>query len=195
VHHAEGVFRGVGAEASSPRSGGKGGRKVAEIIKLTCPACGAKLEVTEDIERFACSYCGNEHIVIRRGGIVTLRPVVEGLERVRIGTDKTASELALLRLEKEMAQLEDELHALQPTYRALVVAVVCWFVAPAIVLNVGADAGAIVFAVVLLVVGIIFFGSWRRINNEIMAERQGIETELRAKQQEYRRHQETVQET
>ena|GEM_PF-3226017 len=82
---------------------------MAEIIKLTCPSCGAKLDLTKDVERFACSHCGNEHIVVRRGGIVSLKPVVEALEKVEAGTDRTASELAMARLEKEIYFLRQEM--------------------------------------------------------------------------------------
>jgi hypothetical protein len=77
-----------------------------DFISLSCPSCGAKLQVTEDLDRFACSHCGNEMAVARQGGIVTLKPVTEGLERIRSGTDKTASELAIVRLDKEIEQLE-----------------------------------------------------------------------------------------
>ena len=79
-----------------------------EFITLSCPSCGGKLEITEDIERFACSHCGREHIVKRGGGIVSLSPVVEGLKKVEIGVDKTASELALVRIEKEINVLKGQ---------------------------------------------------------------------------------------
>jgi hypothetical protein len=78
---------------------------MADFINLTCPSCGGKLQLTSDIDRFACSYCGNELIVRRSGGIVSLAPVVEGLKGVKTGVDKTASELAINRLEGELSYL------------------------------------------------------------------------------------------
>jgi hypothetical protein len=42
-------------------------------------------------------------IVERRGGTVALRLVVDAVARVQVGTDRTAAELALVRLEKELA--------------------------------------------------------------------------------------------
>lgn len=78
---------------------------MTDTIRLTCPTCGAKLEVTQDMDRFACLYCGNEMLVIRRGGTASLKPVVEELERVRDGAVRTASELAIERLDKEIAAL------------------------------------------------------------------------------------------
>ncbi len=77
-----------------------------ELVTLTCPSCGAKLEIGEDIERFACSHCGNEHIVKRSGGIISLMPVLEQIKKVRIGVDKTASELAIKRLKEEIREIQ-----------------------------------------------------------------------------------------
>lgn len=82
-------------------------------ITLSCPACGARLQITDDVDRFACLYCGSEHIVRRGGGIVSLAPVVESLGKVQLGVDKTAAELAVARLTKEIEQLETELAQLE----------------------------------------------------------------------------------
>jgi len=79
-----------------------------KFLTLTCPSCGGKLQITQDVDRFACSYCGVEHIVKRGGGIVSIAPVIESLKRVQEGTDKTASELAIVRLQKEIQSLLEE---------------------------------------------------------------------------------------
>jgi predicted RNA-binding Zn-ribbon protein involved in translation (DUF1610 family) len=41
-----------------------------DLITLSYPSCGHQLQITEDIGRFACAACGNEHSVNRNGGIV-----------------------------------------------------------------------------------------------------------------------------
>ena len=79
---------------------------MSDFITLSCPSCGAALQVTQDLERFACSRCGNEHIVKRAGGTVSLAPVVAQLSRVQAGVDKTAAELAIARLQREIQALE-----------------------------------------------------------------------------------------
>ena len=79
---------------------------MTDHISLTCPSCGGKLQISNDIDRFACSYCGNEQIVRRSGGIVSLKPVIEALDGVKVGVDRTASELAIMRLEREILELE-----------------------------------------------------------------------------------------
>ena len=61
---------------------------MANFVTLSCPSCGGKLQITQDVERFACSHCGQEHIVKRSGGIVSLSPVVDALKRVGAGGDK-----------------------------------------------------------------------------------------------------------
>ena len=78
-----------------------------DFITLSCPSCGHKLQITEDIDRFACAACGNEHIVNRSGGIVTLKPIIDSIAKVQVGVDKTASELAIVRLKKEIKELEN----------------------------------------------------------------------------------------
>jgi ribosomal protein S27AE len=68
------------------------------FINLNCANCGGKLEVYDDMDRFACGYCGTEQIVQRRGGTVALKAVTEAIQTVQIGTDKKAAELAVFRL-------------------------------------------------------------------------------------------------
>lgn len=79
---------------------------MSDFISLTCPSCSGQLRITADIERFACVYCGTEHIVKRGGGMVSLAPVVQGLAKVQAGVDRTAAELAIQRLTGDVAELK-----------------------------------------------------------------------------------------
>lgn len=81
---------------------------MADFVTLSCPSCGAPLQVTNDIDRFACAHCGAEHVVRRGGGIVSLEPVVSVLRDVRVGVDRAVSELALPRLTAEISELEKQ---------------------------------------------------------------------------------------
>ena len=78
---------------------------MVEFVRLSCPSCGGKLEVAQGVHTFACGYCGQQHKVIRQGGIITIEPIVEAIGRVQEGVDKTASELAIKRLKEEIAEL------------------------------------------------------------------------------------------
>ena len=82
---------------------------MSDIISLTCPSCGNKLQITEDVNRFACAACGNEHMVNRSGNIVMLNPVLESIQGVQVGIDKAASELAIQRLQKEIDGLQQSI--------------------------------------------------------------------------------------
>jgi DNA-directed RNA polymerase subunit RPC12/RpoP len=42
-----------------------------EFVVLTCPNCGGKLEIYNETDRFACSFCGGEILVQGRGGAVS----------------------------------------------------------------------------------------------------------------------------
>jgi predicted RNA-binding Zn-ribbon protein involved in translation (DUF1610 family) len=79
------------------------------ITTLTCPSCGSKLQITKGFDRFACFYCGNEHIVHREGGAVYLEPIAIDIHHIRGGVDKTAAELAIARLTKELSDLDGQL--------------------------------------------------------------------------------------
>jgi DNA-directed RNA polymerase subunit RPC12/RpoP/phage shock protein PspC (stress-responsive transcriptional regulator) len=84
------------------------------FINLNCANCGAKLDIYDDMERFACGYCGTQLIAQRRGGAVMLTGVTEAIKQVKVGTDKTAAELALVRLRPELAALKSQASNLMP---------------------------------------------------------------------------------
>jgi hypothetical protein len=81
---------------------------LSDFVTLSCPTCGGRLEITKDIERFACGYCGNEHVVRRGGGIVSLIPIADDIKGIKTGVDKTAAELAIIRLTKELEDLRNQ---------------------------------------------------------------------------------------
>lgn len=85
---------------------------MSDFVTLSCPSCGGKLEITQDIDRFACMHCGREQVVKRRGGIISISPMVDAIKKVEIGVDKTASELAIIRVQKEIDGLVAKKYAL-----------------------------------------------------------------------------------
>jgi DNA-directed RNA polymerase subunit RPC12/RpoP len=97
-----------------------------DFITLACPKCGGQLEITPDMDRFACKYCGNEHLVRRTGGSVSLAPVVEGIKRVEdkfdhalIGADRMAAEQTIQRLKNELPALERQYDQDRTAYNLL----------------------------------------------------------------------------
>jgi DNA-directed RNA polymerase subunit RPC12/RpoP len=83
------------------------------FITLSCPSCGAKLQITNDLDRFACAFCGTEILVNRQGGTVALKPILEGIRQVRQGIDLTTSELTIRRLKDEIGELEIDKFAIE----------------------------------------------------------------------------------
>lgn len=73
-----------------------------DLITLTCPTCGAKLKLGIDTNLVYCTSCGNEHLVQRGDGSIYLAPMAANVAQIRTGVDKTAAELAIVRLEKEL---------------------------------------------------------------------------------------------
>jgi hypothetical protein len=102
-----------------------------DFITLSCPSCGAKLKITNDIDRFACSFCGNEHIVKRDGGVIVLKPIMDRLDKIDSSTDRTASELAINRLKEEIKELEktyqDSINKKNKIETNLIVAIIAFF--------------------------------------------------------------------
>ena len=72
-----------------------------KILSMNCASCAAPLEIKPETTQFVCAYCESAQIVDRSGGTVTLNLVAETLGKVQQNTDRTASELALVRLRRE----------------------------------------------------------------------------------------------
>jgi ribosomal protein S27AE len=87
------------------------------LLTLNCPNCGAGLEISPDMESFACGYCGSQQRVERRGGTVSLKLVTDAIAKVQAGTDRTASELAISRLATEIGGIVVERQRLSSSCR------------------------------------------------------------------------------
>ncbi len=90
-----------------------------KIIQMRCPGCGAVLEISKDNQDLACGYCGSSLHVIRSGGTVTLS-LVGIVDQVRANTDRTASELALVRLADELQEIKSDISKYTETMRVAV---------------------------------------------------------------------------
>lgn len=88
-------------------------------IAMKCANCGAGLQISPDMGHFACSYCGASLSVARQGGTVALNLVADSIAKVQVGTDRTAAELALVRLPKEIEERCRELAAMEEQIRYL----------------------------------------------------------------------------
>lgn len=169
-----------------------------DFVTLSCPSCGGKLQITEDIDRFACSYCGAEQIVRRGGGIVTLSPVVEGLRQVQVGVDKTASELAIKRIRGDIETLKSQrqniLNELQ--YESNVFAIFFIIVGVFIGFLGFSTSWLFFFAAFFIIPGLLSLLEKKSSNDRIRAERENlftkVDTQIASKTAELRQHEKIV---
>ena len=79
------------------------------MIKLSCKSCGAKLELTEDIDRFVCAHCGSEWIVHRGGGIISLKAVEESLREIETSSKATEKHTEILADEVRINRIREKI--------------------------------------------------------------------------------------
>jgi DNA-directed RNA polymerase subunit RPC12/RpoP len=48
-----------------------------DAVRIACPACGTRLTVMPRVDYLACTHCGSEYLVWRRGSSVGLEPFAE----------------------------------------------------------------------------------------------------------------------
>jgi ribosomal protein S27E len=83
--------------------------KKAEFVTLTCPSCGGKLNIRKDLERIACEFCGNEHLVHRYGGTVALQQVLDTIAQMKAELSLSTLDMDARRLREEIARLIKDL--------------------------------------------------------------------------------------
>ncbi len=87
-----------------------------KITALTCPSCGGALKVPEDVETLACAHCETQLTVDRGKGYVSLRMLSEIKQQMEAdmeAQERTASELAIIRLNEELGLLGTEKESLE----------------------------------------------------------------------------------
>ena len=173
---------------------------MADFVTLTCPSCSGKLQINQVLQRFACSYCGTEFVVNRGGGVVSLAPVVEGLKRVEKGVDRTASELAIARLTKDISDIEDGLASVEAMRSKAKLKRTSWALPGGFFLVVGmvmfgVDSGASGIAVLVVVasLAVLAYGLSGFAKKPISNEEQQLQRMLASKQAELSRHMKIVQ--
>jgi hypothetical protein len=75
---------------------------MSNLITLTCPSYGGRLEVTNNTERYVCAHCGNAHIVDPG---VRAESLAGEVEQVRLRMDIRQVEEDLSMLRKRQAEL------------------------------------------------------------------------------------------
>ena len=76
-----------------------------KAVALRCLGCGSNLSVPLNLEQITCLYCNLQQTIERGQGVMGLKRIVSSIEKVQVGTDRTAIELALRRLREEIAEV------------------------------------------------------------------------------------------
>jgi hypothetical protein len=163
---------------------------MADFVTLSCPSCGGKLQITNDLDRFACGYCGTEQVVRRGGGVVSLAPIVEVLKQVQSGVDRAASELAIKRLKEEVAELTQERQVLGPGAENLVLFGIIVLGIVGLIVGVLSGVWGLALVSALLAVGAGY--SLVRIQRSNAEHRRAIDRQLGQKLEELQTHQRIV---
>jgi hypothetical protein len=157
---------------------------MVDIFRLTCPSCGGKLLVSKDLDRFACEYCGNEHVVKRNGGAVSLAPVMDTLAKIKAKVDKTASELAIGRLREEIAALDEKLNDINYANEATVGVAMLGIGGIATFIGMSTGYGIVLLGLLCLIIGAGVLSRGMRVTTE---ERK-LEQVLKKKKTELEHH-------
>ena len=88
----------------------------ADYISLTCPNCGNKLKIADDMNNFVCTHCRIEHFVKREDGAISLVSLSKSDNEENIDVEKIESKLAIPRLEREIEQFEIELSEIRKRF-------------------------------------------------------------------------------
>lgn len=159
-----------------------------DIIQLTCPNCGGKLQVTQDLERFACAYCGSEHHVKRSGGVASLAPAMDSLAKIKARVEKTESELALQRLREETAEIKAKLDDVNYANQAFggIVLMVAGLIT--IVWNILTNYNMVLLGLLCILIGMGLFSNGMKTTNE----EQKLEKALKQKTAEIAHHEKVL---
>jgi predicted RNA-binding Zn-ribbon protein involved in translation (DUF1610 family) len=139
-----------------------------DFITLSCPNCGGKLNITTDVNRFACQFCGHEHIVRRNDGMVSLEPVMKeinanlnlvgvGVSKLGFSSEKQVAEQTIARLKGEIAEIDKVLASnMDGNQTAMILGIVMCMIG--LGLAVGAIIGGWGFWVWLIILFFLGFG-------------------------------------
>ena len=75
---------------------------------LECPACGENFQLVGYVAQFVCGNCGSEYAIKYNEDEILLVPVAANAKHTHLDMDLIARELSILRLQKDIIDLEEE---------------------------------------------------------------------------------------
>jgi predicted RNA-binding Zn-ribbon protein involved in translation (DUF1610 family) len=130
---------------------------MSNLITLTCPSCGGRLEVTNNTERYVCAHCGNSHIVDPG---VRAESLAKEVEQMRLRMDIRQVEEDLTTLRERQATLETQIGAQRDTKKGMLL---LFWAMPIVVVIIGLSEGATLESTLfltLILVGFLLLITW-----------------------------------
>lgn len=159
------------------------------VIMLKCRNCGAALRIHDDMDEIACAFCGVSQVVERVGGTLALKQVGAAIARVQAGTDRTAAELAIVRLEKEWQLEQQRLAAVES---AAGYGYLPWFAAALFVVALASFRDDVFLALVLVGCGGIALYGWNQSRTNALRRGSEIRQRMSELQAELNRNRSVV---
>lgn len=75
-----------------------------DIINIKCTRCGAILKIQENKSTLKCEFCGSEYVLEHKNDGIALQ-----LDQISPSLDRAASEMAIIRLKEELAELDAQI--------------------------------------------------------------------------------------
>lgn len=89
---------------------------MTQTIIINCPTCGSTSSRKVGISDFVCSYCGTQYRVEYSSNGMFLYPILQSMQTLQTGMDRTAAELTVKRLKEEIYYLRVNIGPLMPEY-------------------------------------------------------------------------------
>jgi len=82
---------------------------MSEVIELICKNCGGKANFDLSSNIFKCEFCDSKFLIENKNNNISMQPLIQSMDSLQNGIDKTASEFAIVRIQKELDNLNRQL--------------------------------------------------------------------------------------
>lgn len=90
-----------------------------QTIRVNCPSCGSTAPHSQKDHDFTCEYCGTRFQVKTSSGNIELAPLINTVNDLKFGMDRTGSEMAIRRIKDEINELQASIRPFLPEYERL----------------------------------------------------------------------------
>lgn len=126
---------------------------MGDFIHLSCIQCGGQLSHNKETDEYECENCSSKYLLKKTDKGIEIEKIIRSVSNLPNDIKKNNAELAITRLEKEIAILNHEKAQINANLAALGTATCSVIALP--VLIIGAVLSSASFCVILLLIGAI----------------------------------------